>query len=124
MTARHRVAIALLAGALLTPAIAGSHAELVKSVPARRSTTTTPPPRVRLSFNERVEPKFSRVSVWSATGTQVDLKDVEVDLEDPKQLTVGLPPLEPGTYTVRFRVLSVDGHVVESQYPFTIRKRP
>jgi copper resistance protein C len=119
----HRVAVALLAGALLMPAVAWSHAELVKSVPARRSSTTTAPPRVRLSFNERVEAKFSRVSVWDAKGAQVDLKDVEVDPEDPKQLTVGLPALEPGTYTVRFRVLSVDGHIVESQFPFTVRKR-
>jgi methionine-rich copper-binding protein CopC len=124
MRPSHRVAVALLAGALLAPAVAWSHAEMVKSVPARRSTTTTSPPRVRLSFNERVEAKFSRVSVWDAKGSQVDLKDAEVDPEDPKQLTVGLPALEPGTYTVRFRVLSVDGHIVESQYPFTVRKRP
>jgi methionine-rich copper-binding protein CopC len=119
------VAVALLvASALLAPAVAGAHAEMVKSVPARRSSITTSPPRVRLSFNERVEAKFSRVSVWDAKGAQVDLKDAEVDAEDPKQLTVGLPALEPGTYTVRFRVLSVDGHIVESQFPFTIRKRP
>jgi hypothetical protein len=124
MTRRHRLAAAALAGALLAPALAWAHAEMVKSVPARRAAMTTAPPRVRLSFNERVEAKFSRVSVWDARGAQVDLKDVEVDPEDPKQLSVGLPPLEPGAYTVRFRVLSVDGHVVESQFPFTVRKRP
>jgi len=124
MTRLRRLAVAAIAGALLAPAVAWAHAEMVKSVPARRSATTTAPPRVRLAFNERVEAKFSRVSVWDAKGTQVDLKDVEVDPEDPKQLTVGLPALEPGTYTVRFRVLSVDGHVVESQFPFSIRKRP
>jgi copper resistance protein C len=124
MTRRHRLTAAALAGVLLAPAVAWAHAEMVKSVPARRSATTSAPPRVRLSFNERVEAKFSRVSVWDAKGAQVDLKDVEVDPEDPRQLTVGLPPLEPGAYTVRFRVLSVDGHVVESQFPFTIRKRP
>lgn len=124
MTRRHRLAAAALAGVLLAPSVAWAHAEMVKSVPARRSATTSAPPRVRLAFNERVEAKFSRVSVWDAKGTQVDLKDVEVDPEDPRQLTVGVPPLEPGAYTVRFRVLSVDGHVVESQFPFTIRKRP
>jgi methionine-rich copper-binding protein CopC len=119
------VAVALLVtSALLAPADAWAHAEMVKSVPSRRSTSTTSPSRVRLSFNERVEAKFSRVSVWDAKGAQVDLKDIEVDAEDPKQLTVGLPALEPGTYTVRFRVLSVDGHIVENQFPFTIRKRP
>jgi methionine-rich copper-binding protein CopC len=34
---------------------------------------------------------------------------------------VGLRRLTPGTYTVRFRVLSVDGHVVENEFPFTLR---
>ena len=28
----------------------------------------------------------------------------------------------PGIYTVKFRALSVDGHVVESQFPFTVRE--
>ena len=31
------------------------------------------------------------------------------------------PNLGPGRYIVRFRVLSVDGHVVESSYIFTVR---
>jgi methionine-rich copper-binding protein CopC len=31
-------------------------------------------------------------------------------------------PLPPGQYKVRFRVLSVDGHVVEEEFPFTIRE--
>jgi len=35
-----------------------------------------------------------------------------------------IPAAAPaGTYTVRFRVLSVDGHVVESDFPFTIGAR-
>ena len=52
---------------------------------------------------------------------QVDLADVGVEPDDPKRLTVGLKPLARGAYRVRFRVLSVDGHVVESEFPFTLR---
>jgi hypothetical protein len=36
---------------------------------------------------------------------------------------VSLPPLVPGRYTVNFRVLSVDGHVVESKLTFTVKAR-
>ena len=43
-----------------------------------------------------------------------------VDAGDPKQLTVSLGELPAGTYTVRFRVLSIDGHLVESSFPFTV----
>jgi methionine-rich copper-binding protein CopC len=44
-----------------------------------------------------------------------------VDPEDAKRLTVSLMPLRPGVYRVRFRVLSVDGHVVETDFTFTLR---
>lgn len=112
----------LLAGAIaLAPAAVAAHASLVKSSPARRAVLNQAPPRVDLTFNERLEPAYASVSVWDANGRQVDLKDAAVPASDPKRLTVSLPSLGPGTYTVRFRVLSVDGHVVESSFPFTIR---
>jgi copper resistance protein C len=60
------------------------------------------------------------VSVWNADGVRVDGRDVVVSSADPRVLTVGLPDLSPGTYTVTFRVLSVDGHVVEGSFPFSI----
>jgi methionine-rich copper-binding protein CopC len=34
---------------------------------------------------------------------------------------VGVNPLAPGQYRIRFRVLSVDGHIVEDEFHFTIR---
>lgn len=110
-----------LATVLLVPAAASAHASLVKSVPGRRAVLATSPTRVQLWFNERLEPAFSRLSVWDAAGKQVDAQDVQVDTQDPKLLSVGVPVLQPGRYTVRFRVLSVDGHVVESEFPFTVR---
>jgi methionine-rich copper-binding protein CopC len=117
---RRRLAGAAL-GLLLLATPAWPHASLVRSSPARRATLTTAPDRVQLWFNEAVEPKFSTVSVWDAAGQQVDLGDAHVEPEEPGRLTVGLKPLGRGTYRVRFRVLSVDGHVVESEFPFTLR---
>jgi len=116
-----RATIALLGLLLLAPAIGWTHAVLVKSSPARRAMLVRAPARVQLWFNERLEPAFSALAVVDATGQQVDLKDVRVGPDDPRLLSVSLPPLSPGTYTVRFRVLSVDGHIVESEYPFTLR---
>jgi methionine-rich copper-binding protein CopC len=46
-----------------------------------------------------------------------------VSAEDPRRLSLSLPPLMPGRYTVSFRVLSVDGHVVESRLTFTVKDR-
>ena len=108
-------------GLLLLATPAWPHASLVRSSPARRATLTTAPDRVQLWFNEAIEPKFSSASVWDAAGQRVDREDARVEPEDPKRLIVGLKPLGRGTYRVRFRVLSVDGHVVESEFPFTLR---
>jgi methionine-rich copper-binding protein CopC len=118
---RARLVPWVLVAILFVPVIASAHASLVKSLPARRATVDTPPPRVQLWFNERLEPAFSRLSVWDARKIEVDLKDVQVAPDDPKQLSVGIPALGAGVYTVRFRVLSVDGHVVESEFAFTVR---
>jgi methionine-rich copper-binding protein CopC len=111
----------LLALALLAPIGAAAHAYLVRSVPTRRAAVLRAPPRVQLWFNERLEPAFARLAVWDARGAQVDTKDARVSIEDPRELSVGLRPLAAGRYVVRFRVLSVDGHVVESEFTFTVR---
>jgi methionine-rich copper-binding protein CopC len=79
------------------------------------------PERVSLWFNERLEPAYSRVSVWSADGQRVDAGDVEVAPLEPTRLSVGVPALPAGAYTVKYRVLSVDGHVVEAELTFTVR---
>jgi methionine-rich copper-binding protein CopC len=63
------------------------------------------------------------VTVWSAAGAQVDRQDARVGPDDPKRLSVTLPALAAGTYTVRARVLSVDGHIVEATFPFTVKPR-
>ena len=76
---------------------------------------------MQLWFNERLEPAYSRVSVWNRETQRVDAGDVEVAPAEPTRLSVGMPPLPAGAYIVKYRVLSVDGHVVESQFGFTVR---
>jgi methionine-rich copper-binding protein CopC len=36
-------------------------------------------------------------------------------------LQVGLPPLGPGVYKVRWSVLAVDGHRTQGDYTFTLK---
>ena len=104
-----------------SPGAAPAHSLLVRSEPGRSATVTRAPERVRLWFSERIEPAYATLSVWSEAGTQVDAGDAVVDSNDPALLSVSTPPLGPGRYTARFRVLSVDGHVVESSFTFTVK---
>jgi methionine-rich copper-binding protein CopC len=118
---RGRCARLLSVALALLPTVALAHAVLVKSAPARRAVLNHPPARVELWFNERLEPAYSSLSVTDASGVGVDRGDVTIDVEDPRRLWVSLSALAPGRYTVRFRVLSVDGHVVESSFPFSVK---
>lgn len=115
------IASAILIAGLALPAPAGAHAFLVRSAPASRATLARAPERVQLWFNERLEPAYSSISVWNAAGAQVDSKDGAVSADDPRRLDLSLPPVPAGRYVIRFRVLSVDGHVVESSVSFTVR---
>jgi methionine-rich copper-binding protein CopC len=114
----------ILLGLLLAvPTIAWTHAYLVKSSPARRAVLSSPPARVVLWFNERLEAQFSQLSVWNQEGQQVDSGDVQVGPDDSKKVSIGVLALPAGTYTIKYRVLSVDGHIVEAEFPFTVRSR-
>ncbi len=121
MTRGCRTPVAVLVLLALAPAAGWAHAFLVKSIPAARAVVSRAPARAELWFNERLEPAYSHVSVVDGKGNRADLGDVQAGPDDPKKLSVGLPALAPGTYTVKFRVLSVDGHIVESQFRFTVR---
>ncbi len=114
------LAVALLM-TLLSGVPAGAHASLVRSAPAHRAVLGQMPARVQLWFNERLEPAYSTVSVWNEAGAQVDARDVTVPPDDPRQLSVTVETRTPGLYTVKYRVLSVDGHIVDNRFTFTVR---
>ena len=117
-----RLAEILLLLFLLFPGLASAHAYLIKSVPPGRATLFTSPAKIQLWFNERLEPRYSSASVLDPDGKRVDLDNAQVSSDDPKQLAIGVKQLQSGRYTVKFRVLSVDGHVVEQSFPFTVRE--
>lgn len=99
---------------------AGAHAFLDKAVPAVGSTVHGSPSDVRLWFTEELEPAFSTLRVLDQSGKQVDNKDKEVDRKDASVLRVSLPQLPPGTYRVVWRALTVDTHVTEGDFTFSV----
>ena len=114
------VVAALLASAQARPA-ADAHAVLVRTTPPHPPLLTHAPERVDLWFNERLEPAYSTVSVWTEAGAQADGKDAAVAPDDARRLTVSLATRAAGRYTIKYRVLSVDGHVVDSRITFTVK---
>jgi methionine-rich copper-binding protein CopC len=112
------VGIMLAAG---FPGSADAHALLVRTSPPKRAVLRDPPKQVELWFNERLEPAFATLTVSDGAGATVSGAQAMVGGNDRKRITVELPPLAPGSYMVRFRVLSVDGHVAEDSFGFSVR---
>ena len=98
-----------------------AHSMLVKAEPARRAVLTKPPTQVRLWFNEEIEGDYAALVVLDAEKHPVTEGKPELAPDDPKSIVLPLPELAPGKYSVKFRVLSVDGHVVDSSFDFTVK---
>ena len=85
--------------------------------PAVGSTVGVAPKEVVLSFNEKLEPKFSSIEVQNASGASVNAGRARAD---GTEMRVGLKPLMPGTYKVIWRVLSVDTHRTTGSFTFRV----
>lgn len=113
--------MALGAGLHSTPVLA--HAMLVKAEPPRRAQLTQTPTQVRLWFNEEIEKDYASLTVLDAARAPVTDIRPQIAEDDRKAIVLPLSQLAPGKYTVKFRVLSVDGHVVDSSYDFTVKSK-
>jgi methionine-rich copper-binding protein CopC len=72
-------------------------------------------------FHEELDTKGSKLSVWNAQGEQVDEGNSKVSLSDRSLMEVGLKPLPPGAYTVKWRAMADDDKVVtQGQFRFTL----
>jgi methionine-rich copper-binding protein CopC len=115
-----RIGVASLLVALWV-AWAPAHAFPERSEPRVGAVIRTAPSEVRIWFDGDLEPAFSRISVSDGAGQRVDRGDVRVEPQNRRLLRVGLPPLPPGVYRVKWSVLAVDGHRTEGDFTFTIK---
>ena len=115
---RHILFAFLLALTASTSAFA--HAHLESTTPAADASLSTPPAEVAIVVSEAIEPKFSTIEVKDAHGTRVDKGDVHLAPDDAKRLIVSLQPLDPGSYTVDWKVTSVDTHKTHGRFSFKV----
>jgi methionine-rich copper-binding protein CopC len=111
----------LLFSALAGAARLEAHAFLQQADPGVGSTLQTSPNEIRIRFSEKIEPAFSNIQVFAASGKEVDKRDLHLDRSDPALLRVSLPQLKAGTYKVVWRVVSIDTHVTEGSFSFHVR---
>ncbi len=94
-----------------------AHARLLGSVPADGAVVATAPKQVVVHFDERVRPESGTTVVRNS-----DRRSVVAGKPRPAGNTVVIPlrPLPNGDYSVRWRVLSDDGHTVQGVFAFAV----
>jgi methionine-rich copper-binding protein CopC len=103
--------------AFLVSTAANAHAFLDHAEPRVGSTVSAAPKEVVLFFSQNLEPAFSTIEVSDASGARVDQGKAKVSATT---MRVGVKPLPPGTYRVRWQVLSVDTHTTEGNFSFSV----
>lgn len=113
----------LLLGAGLTLAVATpaqAHDELVSSYPEASSTITGSPAEITLSFSGELIAgmQSAAVEVIAPDGQNIA---TDAPSEDGTSITQHLAPNPPaGLFTVRWKVVSSDGHPISGEYTYTV----
>ncbi|HEY2023628.1 copper resistance CopC family protein [Paraburkholderia sp.] len=112
-------AAALLAGIALAGS-AFAHVFPEKQEPGAGATVASPA-QVKVTFDGPLEPAFSSLTVTDAGGRQVSTQKSAVDAQQPAVMTVPLPALAAGHYTVHWVAVASDGHRTHGDYGFDVK---
>jgi methionine-rich copper-binding protein CopC len=104
-------------GAALIAANAQAHAHLKASTPAEGTVVAGSPTSIALTFSEAA--RLTLVSIQKDQDPAQSLKAPAGDAA--AQLNVVVPTLVPGSYTLRWRVLSADdNHITSGELHFKV----
>jgi copper transport protein len=112
---RRTLVVALVA--LAFPGVASAHATLRSTTPVFATEVQQGPPRIVLRFDQAVKVLPGSVKVLNGVGKQYALP---AHVEG-RTVVAGVRPLKLGAYTVRWRAISADSHVVSGVWTFGVR---
>jgi len=99
-----------------------AHADLVKSFPVANSTLTKAPKYVQLEFGEAI------TNLKSKNANSIVILDSKASKISTSKIMIKkmiarveiIDNLKSGKYTVKYRIVSADGHVLNAQFKFTL----
>ena len=108
---------ALMVTWALMPWVVQAHAKLEQAMPANGSVVATAPTSVMLMFDEAAT--LTAASIQK-TGDKAAQKLRPLPKAPAANFTLNLPKLASGSYTVKYRVLTDDNHVMSGTTKFTV----
>lgn len=118
-----RLLLALVVTVIALPS-AWAHTALVSAAPEVGATVPAMPASITLTFNEDLmvlgSTKVNRISITNSDGGEIP--GIKVSTEGA-HLSAKIPTgnYSAGTYTVKYRITSADGHPVEGSYEFAVK---
>jgi copper transport protein len=100
--------------------IAGAHPTLLFTEPAAQSAVVASPQLITLLFNEPVTIGEHAIVLLDQAGREVPIGAAALAREGRFVTARPARVLEPGTYTVRWRVTGADGDQVEQEFRFAV----
>ena len=113
-----RLVVVVLA-ALAFPAVASAHASVEYTTPHFGKRLQVAPKAVLLEFDQSVKALPNAIAVFTAKGHAVS--GLTRTSADKRTVSAPVSHLGRGAYTVRWRVISADGHVVSGVFTFGVR---
>jgi methionine-rich copper-binding protein CopC len=106
------------AAVALMPGIALAHAIVLAAQPAMNSTVALGELALRLHFNSRIDSRRSRLTLQRPDGTEMTV--ALVPGAPPGVLAGVAKAMEEGRWTLRWQVLSLDGHLTRGEVSFSV----
>ena len=103
--------------ALTFPAVASAHATLRSTTPKFGNELQRGPRQIALHFDQTVKVLPGSIQVLNGVGDQFALQA----RTDGREVVAKVLPLKLGGYTVRWRAISADSHVVSGVWTFGVR---
>jgi copper resistance protein C len=102
---------------VLLPTTALAHTALKSSTPSDKETVTKPLTEIVLEFNTPIE-NLSTFTLLDKKGQKVKVDHIAV--EDKVLKGTFKKPLPNGEYTVNWKIVGEDGHIIERSFTFTV----
>ena len=116
------VVLAAAMALIATPPLAAAHAMLERAIPRVGEIVQTPPTQIRLAFSESVEAVLCRVTLTDMHGGVIPLGPATTSASTRRVLAAPVRAvLGPGRYRVSWRAVSIDSHVTQGVFTFTVR---
>jgi copper resistance protein C len=119
---RHFGTFLVAAACTVASMSASAHAILIDSTPKPNGTLPAGHAALVFKYNSKIDQHRSRIVLVKADKSETVLT-IATDSSKPNELDTSAD-LTPGTYTIRWQALALDGHITRGDVPFTVTATP